>query len=243
MEQPSSKGVQRVRHELRIRDVRVARIAPLGDSFLSITFRSEAFDGFVSSSFDDHVKFMFDGADGEQVRRDFTPLWYDPVARELTLEFALHERGAASDWARAAAVGQPAIIAGPRGSMIIPEHQDWHLLAGDRSALPAIRRRLAELPAGSRAIAVIAANGADRLPPASQAQLDLRWVDSDTELLEVLRALAVPPGEGFAWFAGEAGTAKQVRALLLEEKGMARDAMRVSAYWKQGVADHHENLA
>ena len=33
MEQQNRRGVQRVRHELHIRDVSVARIAPLGDSF------------------------------------------------------------------------------------------------------------------------------------------------------------------------------------------------------------------
>ncbi|MFC0251923.1 siderophore-interacting protein [Massilia consociata] len=197
---------------------------------------------FVSSSFDDHVKFMFDGPDGEQVRRDFTPLHYDAGARELTLEFALHEHGAASDWARAAVAGQPAIIAGPRGSMIIAQDYDWHLLAGDRSALPAIRRRLAELPAGARVIAVIAARGADRLPLETAAALDLHWVDDDGALLAALGALALPDGEGFAWYAGEAATAKAVRAILREEKGMPKEAMRVSSYWKQGVADHHEHL-
>ncbi|CAN7403029.1 siderophore-interacting protein [Massilia sp. LjRoot122] len=242
MEQPLRRGVQRVRHELHIRELAVARIAPLGASFLRITFRGDALALFASASFDDHVKFIFDGPDGAQVRRDFTPLDYDADARELSLEFALHEQGAASDWARRATVGQPAIIAGPRGSMIIPEDYDWHLLAGDRSALPAIRRRLAELPAGSRVFAVIAADGDDRLPLPSEAQVEAAWVDSDAELVDALSALALPAGEGFAWYAGEAATAKRVRALLLEEKSLPKDAMRVSAYWKQGVADHHENL-
>ena len=242
MEQTIRRGVQRVRHELHIRDVEVVRVERLGDAFARITFRGEALAQFVSASFDDHVKFMFDGPDGQQVRRDFTPLDYDADARELTLEFALHESGAASDWARNAVPGKPAIIAGPRGSMIIPQDYDWHLLAGDRSALPAIRRRLAELPASSRVVAVIAASGADRLPLPSPAQVDVRWVDSDAELVATLRSLALPEGEGFAWFAGEAATAKQVRALLTDVHGIAKDAMRVSAYWKQGVADHHENL-
>ena len=241
MEQQNRRSVQRVRHELHIRDVAVARIAPLGDSFLSITFQGEALAHFTSLSFDDHVKFMFD-VDGEQVRRDFTPLHYDADRRELTLEFALHEDGASSSWARAATVGQRAIIGGPRGSMVIPQDYDWHLLAGDRSALPAIRRRLAELPAGSKVVAVIHASGADRLPLDTHADPDVRWVDSDAALVEALRAFAPPAGEGFAWFAGEAATAKAVRALLLEEKGLPKEAMRVSAYWKQGVADHHENL-
>ena len=242
MEQPTRRGVQRVRHELHIRDVEVVRVEALGDAFARITFRGDALAQFVSASFDDHVKFMFDGTDGQQVRRDFTPLDYDAVACELSLEFALHESGAASSWARRAQPGQPAIIAGPRGSMIISQDYDWHLLAGDRSALPAIRRRLAELPAGSRVIAVVAASGADRLPLDSRAQMDLAWVDSDAELLDALRSLVLPAGEGFAWFAGEAATAKQIRTVLAEEKSLPKEAMRVSAYWKQGVADHHEHL-
>ena len=242
MEQPIRKRVQRVRHELHIRDVTVSHVEALGDSFVRIRFRGDALARFVSASFDDHVKFIFEGADGAQLRRDFTPLDYDADARELSLEFALHANGAASDWARAAGVGQPAVIAGPRGSMIIPQDLDWHLLAGDRSALPAIRRRLAELPAGSRVLAVIAASGADRLPLETRADLDLHWVDGDAELVEALGTLALPPGEGFAWFAGEAACAKQVRALLTHEKGVTPDATRVSAYWKRGVADHHETL-
>ena len=241
MEQQNRRSVQRVRHELHIRDVVVARIAPLGDSFLSITFQGEALAQFTSLSFDDHVKFMFD-VNGEQVRRDFTPLHYDLDKRELTLEFALHEDGATSTWARAATVGQRAIIGGPRGSMVTPKDYDWHLLAGDRSALPAIRRRLAELPAGSRVLAIIHAGGADRLPLETKANAEVRWVDDDAALVEALRALPLPAGEGFAWFGGEAATAKAVRAILAEDKGLPKEAMRVSAYWKQGVADHHENL-
>jgi len=80
------------------------------------------------------------------------------------------------------------------------------------------------------------------MPPVSQAQVEVCWIDSDADLVAALRALSLPEGDGFAWFAGEAATARQVRSVLLEEKGIAKDAMRVSAYWKQGVADHHEHL-
>jgi len=241
MEQQNRRSVQRVRHELHVRDVTVTGVEALGESFLRIRFKGEALAQYVSASFDDHVKFMFEGPGGEQVRRDFTPLDYDREARELSLEFALHETGAASHWARGAVVGQPAIIAGPRGSMVVPMDYDWHLLAGDRSALPAIRRRLAELPSGSRAFAVIAASGADRLPLDTQARLELQWVDSDAGLLAALRALVLPAGEGFAWFAGEAATAREVRGLLAQG-GIPKESMRVSAYWKQGAAAHHEQL-
>lgn len=243
MELSKTTGVQRIRHDIRARELTVRRIEQLGASLLSITFGGEALDGFISSGFDDHIKFIIPGADadGEAVRRDYTPVWYDAAARELTLEFALHDGGAADAWARSAVIGQAAIIAGPRGSMVVPLDYDFHLLAGDRAALPAIRRRLAELPAAARVLVLVAASGADRLPLHSAARVDARWVDDDAAMLEALRNLTLPAGEGYAWFAGEASIARQVRALFAD-KGLDKKAMRVSAYWKRGVAGHHEQV-
>lgn len=242
MEQPNHRQVQRVRHALRMRELSVASVTPLGAHFVSISFQGEALADFLSLSFDDHVKFMFDGADGVQVRRDYTPRRFSAQSRELTLEFALHGEGAASDWARQARPGQRVVVGGPRGSMIVPMAFDWYLLAGDGTALPAIRRRLEELPAGSRVIVVAAAAPGDRLPFQSAAAVDLHWVDNDEALVETVRGLALPEGAGFAWGAGEAAAMRRLRAVLAEEKGVAKEAMRVSAYWKQGVVDHHENL-
>jgi len=242
MEQPSRKTVQRVRHELRMREVSVARIETVGEHFASITFQGEALADFVSLSFDDHVKFMFDDGTGVQVRRDYTPRRFNAQSRELTIEFALHGDGAASNWARHAHLGDRAIIGGPRGSMIVPPDFDWHLLAGDSTALPAMRRRLEKLPAHVHATVVVLAGAGDRLPFTSAAQVEVHWVDSEDALIERVRGFTPPAGEGFAWGAGEAATMRRLRALLAEEKGIAKEAMRVSAYWKQGVADHHENL-
>ena len=242
MEQQTRKTVQRVRHELRMREVSVASIAPVGEHFASIAFEGESLADFVSLSFDDHVKFMFDDGHGNQVRRDYTPRRFDAQSRQLVIEFALHGDGAASDWARHAQVGDKAIIGGPRGSMIIPPDFDWHLLAGDTTALPAMRRRLEELPAQARAIVVAWADAGDRLPFTGAAGYEVHWVDSEDALIDTVRALALPSGDGYAWGAGEAAAMRRLRAVLAEEKGIAREAMRVSAYWKRGVADHHENL-
>ncbi|MFC5458707.1 siderophore-interacting protein [Massilia niabensis] len=238
----NQKTIQRVRHELRLREVVVSEVAPLGEHFVAITFRDESLAGFLSMSFDDHVKFMFDGPDGEQVRRDYTPRRFDAQSGELTIEFALHGTGAASNWAREAQPGQRATIGGPRGSMIVPLDLDWHLLAGDASALPAIRRRLAELPAGARVLVLASVGAGDRLLPTTEANVEVHWVDDEAALLEAVRALPLPPGDGFAWAAGEAGAMRRLREVLVLEKSLTKEAMRVSAYWKRGVADHHENL-
>jgi NADPH-dependent ferric siderophore reductase len=45
-------------------------------------------------------------------------------------------------------------IGGPRGSFIVPMDLDWHLLVGDATALPAIARRLSELPASATVFAI-----------------------------------------------------------------------------------------
>lgn len=236
----SGRRVQRVRHELRRRDVQVAAVRPLGPHFVGITFTGETLDDFVSESFDDHVKLMFADAGGEPVRRDYTPRRFDRARRELTVEFALHGHGPAADWARNARVGQPAVIGGPRGSMIVPTDYDWHLLAGDASALPAIHRRLEELPAGTRAIVVLQiANPADRRDLASAAALELHWASSSDAWLATLRALDLPAGSGYAWCAGEAALMAQARQVLAE-KGHPREDMKVAAYWKQGASDYHE---
>jgi len=241
MTEPLIPTIERVRHDLKMRDVTVARINHVSPGFASITFHGEALADFTSLSFDDHAKFMFNGADGEQVRRDYTPRRFDRAAREIDIEFALHGHGGAAEWARNATIGQRAIIGGPRGSMILPLQMDWHLLIGDDSALPAVTRRLEELPAGARVQAVLLVDTPDRRTFATQALAEIHWVASDNELLQVLTDLPLQPGAGLAWGGGEAALMARVRELLID-KGMPRQAAKVSAYWKRGVADHHERL-
>ena len=241
MQQTADPVVRRVRHELKLRELAVARIERLGDGFAAITFTGEALADFTSLSFDDHVKFMFPDADGEQVRRDYTPRRFSREALELVIEFALHGDGKASTWARNAVGGQRALVGGPRGSMIVPLELDWHVLMGDATALPAMSRRLEELPGGSRAIVLVHAAPADRRVFTSAADVDLRWFDAPDALVGALEALALPPGRGFAWGGGEASLMARVRQAL-DEQGVPREATRVSAYWKHGVAEHHEHL-
>jgi NADPH-dependent ferric siderophore reductase len=239
----SATPVQRVRHEIKQRALCVLRVASLGPNVKSITFGGDTLGDFISASFDDHVKFMVAGADGVPVRRDYTPRHVDTAARELTIEFALHGSGPVAAWAAQAAPGQEAAIAGPRGSFIIALDLDWHLLVGDASAMPAIARRLDELPAAARAIVVLHVHDErDRRILHSAAQVELQWVASGAALIAAVRALRLPPGAGFAWCAGEAGTSAALRQILVAEKGMDSHWVRAAAYWKQGAIAHHENL-
>ncbi|RSZ56408.1 siderophore-interacting protein [Massilia atriviolacea] len=234
--------VQRVRHELKIRQVEVVRVRELGSHFRSISFGGAALHDFHSASFDDHIKFILgDGPDA--ARRDYTPRSFDPAAGELTIEFALHGDGPCAAWAAQAQPGQQVLIGGPKGSLIIPVDYDWHLLVGDETGLPAIARRLEELPAGTRATVIVKVDdAADRRAFASGAEVDLRWVASDAALLTAVQAWALPAGEGYAWCAGEAATMAAVRQELVGVKGLGKHAIRAAAYWKRGGSGFHENL-
>ncbi|QBK04827.1 siderophore-interacting protein [Hylemonella gracilis] len=241
--QTPARRVQRVRHELKVRELTVARVESPSPNFVSITFVGESLWDFVSDSFDDHVKFMLEDGSGEPVRRDYTPRSFDRRKGELTLEFALHGHGAASDWARQARVGQTAHVGGPRGSMIVPLDYDWHLLVGDATALPAIARRLEELPTGTRAeVFVHLDDPADQRELPSAAEVRVHWYASADALLDAVRGWAAPAGEGFAWCAGEAASMATLRQVLLQDKGLPKEAARIAVYWKQGASDFHERL-
>lgn len=127
--------------------------------------------------------------------------------------------------------------------MVIPADYPWHVLAGDTTALPAIMRRLQELPAGVQAkVLVLAPDAADHRALHSAAQLDTCWVASGEDFMAVARAMALPQGEGFIWAGGEAPLMARFRKMMVDEKQHPHTAMRVAAYWKPGAKEHHENL-
>ncbi|RFO97432.1 NADPH-dependent ferric siderophore reductase [Rhodoferax lacus] len=237
----SNRRVQRVRHELLAREVRVSHIQRISPGFLAITFAGESLSSFVSLSFDDHVKLMLTDAHGTMHRRDFTPVRFDLHKRELTLEFALHASGVACEWARQAQIGDRAVIGGPRGSMVVPVDYAWHLLAGDATALPAIQRRLEELPAGVRALVLVQVpQPEDQRDFQSRADLHVQWLATPEALVQAIEQVQLPSGEGFVWCAGESSSMARVRKTLLGARQVPRESARISAYWKAGAADYHE---
>ncbi|KXU85796.1 FAD-binding protein [Caballeronia megalochromosomata] len=243
MEQHSTRNrVTRVRHETRRREVEVVSVSDVSANFRRVTFAGEALAGFVSQSFDDHVKLIFSAEDGAQVMRDYTPSSFDPEKRELSIEFSLHGDGFASNWAARASVGQRVTVAGPRGSFIVPTDYDWHLLVGDDTALPAIARRLEELPAETVATVVVQTASEDRRQFRSRSTFGVVWVDHAQDLLREIEALQLPSGEGYVWCAAEAKVAARVRELLVVDKGHGKHSIRASAYWKAGASAHHEKI-
>jgi NADPH-dependent ferric siderophore reductase len=247
--------------------LQVREVTKLTPNMVRIVVGGDDLAGFISAAHDDHVKLFFPHP-GEQkpvlatpgpngpvypegvqrpAARDYTPRRYDAAANTLTLEFVLHGDGPATTWAAQAKPGDFLGVGGPRGSFIVPDDFDWYLFAGDETALPAIGRRLEELPAGVRTIAIV------EVPDAGEEQrfttrtkLETRWLHrggngSGPSLLhKALAEIALPQGEGYAWVAAEAATAKALRRLLVDERGLRKDRVKAAAYWKQGAVAVHE---
>lgn len=239
----SASRIQRVRHELEIRDVSVSAVERLSPGFIAVDFHAASLARFVSPGFDDHVKFMFADTHGERVRRDYTPRAFDRDSCRLRLEFALHDHGPAAAWALRARVGDAAVIGGPKGSQLIPTDFDWHVLAGDASALPAIHRRLEELPDTASGIAVIHIDHPDdrRLLP-TLPNMQVHWVEHAAEVHARITSWRPERGNGFAWVAGEAALARGLRDQLSRQPWIDTAHLRAAAYWRRGQADFHQRL-
>lgn len=262
--------VEKLRHPIKTRLLKVKRITDLNSSMRRITLTGEDLLGFFSASFDDHIKLIVPDAIGAQpnvpqvgpaglifqegkpkpAMRDYTPRRYDAATNELDIDFVLHHEGPATDWANHAKPGHYIGIAGPRGSFVIPTAFDWHLLIGDETAIPAISRRLEELPKEAKAIVVIKIVTDDaRTEPSGECMLDVHWVREAEptipgmgQLESAVRNIKLPEGEGYVWAAGEYSDIKSVRLYLTQELGIAKSRIRAASYWRKDSAATHEHF-
>lgn len=244
---------RRVRHEPRPRTLTVKSVEKIAAHMVRVTLSGDL-GGFTSLGFDDHVKLFFpDGtinAEGapNMLARDFTPRRYDAAANTLEIDFAIHDAGPATRWAAAAKPGDTLALGGPRGSFIIPTAFDWHLLAGDETALPAISRRLAELPAGARAIVVVEVDGpGDEIALPTKTNASVTWAHrngatagASDALSRTLAKLTLPAGHYYAWVACESLIAKGLRKQLIADHGANPKWLRAAGYWRRGAVAVHD---
>lgn len=236
--------VERMRHELKWRDLTVSAVERVTPQMIRVTLTGETLSDFYSAAPDDHIKVILPQPDGEAAKRDYTPRRFSQAARELVLDFVDHEGGPASDWARAAEVGTSLAIGGPRGSQVIGGDIAGWVLIGDETALPAIGRRIEELAPGIPVTSIVAVTGAEEEQSfETAAPLDARWVhrpasaaSDPAPILAALHGLDLPP-QTFVWVAAEAGVARAIRRHLLEERGLPKTWLKASGYWVQGEAD------
>ena len=240
-------SVQRIRYELRRRRLRVKDQQQLTPNMVRITLYGDDLKGFVSRSPDDHIKVFIPASDGQEAKRDYTPRLFNAQRNELTLDFAVHEAGPATQWALQAQTGDWLDIGGPRGSQVICGDIAHWLLIGDETALPAIGRRIEETSSQVTVTSLI------NVPHQDDHQVfDARcdhtehWLVRDSQfseddIINQLQHLDIKP-QTFCWVAGESSRVRRVRQYLLEQRGIRKEWIKASGYWKQGVAESSERF-
>lgn len=219
------------------------RISP-GMVRLRFTGDLSAFEDSVFT--DRYVKLVFGDPDelargGRPTMRTYTAVDPDPVAGTVTIDFVVHgDSGIAGPWAAAAKPGDTIHVRGPGGAYAPDPAADWHLLAGDEAALPAIRQSLAALPpAATGHVLVEVDTPAHEQPLEGPAGVTITWLHrSDPHhggLADGVRALPWLPGRVHAFVHGEAQAVMHgIRPYLLQERAVPRADVSISGYWRDG---------
>lgn len=236
--------------DLRFRTVTLSAREWLAPDFVRVRLTGSDLEGFDSPGSDDHMRLFFPTgpvSSVEEMRaapsREYTPLAWG--SDWLDVEFAVHgDEGVAARWAANAPVGSSIGIGGPRGSAVLVGAPGSWLLAGDETAIPAIRRFATLIPAGSPARIVIETVDADHEVDV-QAPVEVEWLHrgeapAGSALIAFLDALgeADAGADPFVFIAAEQSVVKPGRALLARW-GVDTSRAVVKGYWKRGEAEYH----
>ncbi|WP_426363022.1 siderophore-interacting protein [Streptomyces sp. E-08] len=255
---------QQARKAPKATEARVVHTERITPHMVRVVLGGPGLDGFAADTYTDHyVKLLFapegvaypEPFDMERIRAEFprdqwpttrtyTVRSWDPVHRELTIDFVVHgDEGLAGPWAARAQAGETVRFLGPGGGYAPDPAADWHLLVGDESALPAIAVALEALPEGARAQALIeVSDAAEEQKLATSKGIDVTWLHrgdrpAGEALVEAVTALEFPAGDVHAFVHGEAGFVKELRRHLRLDRGVARERLSISGYWRLGKSD------
>lgn len=246
----------------------------LAPHMVRVLLEGSDFGTFVPSSFtDSYVKLVFVPGDVDvaglphpltldsfaglppQKRpsvRTITVRKVDAAARQIALDIVVHgEHGVAGAWAATAQPGQVIYLMGPGGAYTPDPAADWHLLAGDESALPAIATALEALPPNAIGKAFIEVAGPeDQIPLTAPESVQVNWVYrggradmvSDDRagdfapLVEAVTTTLWLPGQVHVFIHGEAQSVMHnLRPYIRKERGVDKKwASSISGYWRRG---------
>ncbi|MFD6128508.1 siderophore-interacting protein [Streptomyces diastaticus] len=247
-------GPVRIPYPIGVRTLEVLARTWINPRMVRLTLGGPQLDGFHSHQADDHVKLVFPDPDGTlcapvpapggmltwprpaPLNRVSTVRRYDAAARQLDLDFVVHEGGHASGWAVSVPLGERITVAGPPGAKSFPHTYDHYVFAADATALPAVARWLDECPEDTSVEVVLETEEecehdyplADR--PGVEV-IRLTRAGQSSRLADTVRRLHARPGRTFLFAAGESGDIKPLRAWSQDRC----DAL-FTGYWKRGVA-------
>lgn len=252
----------------------VVRTVQLTPHLTRVVLGGSGFDTFTPNDFTDaYVKIVFvqDATDVGSLQqpltldsfktlppaeqptvRTYTVRHVDTERREISIDFVVHgEHGVAGPWAAAATPGQPAYLMGPSGAYTPDPAADWHLLAGDEAAVPAISAALEALPDNAIGKVFIEVGGPDdEISLKKPDGVEVAWVyrggradlvpedqaGDNAPLIAAVKEADWLPGQVQVFIHGEAQTVMHnLRPYIRKVRGVdAKWANSISGYWRRG---------
>jgi NADPH-dependent ferric siderophore reductase len=184
--------------------------------------------------------------------RTYTVRNVDGERRELTIDFVVHgDHGVAGPWAAAAKPGQRAFLMGPSGAYAPDPAADWHLIAGDEAALPAIGAALEAMADNAVGKVFIEVAGPeDEIPLTAPEGVGVNWIyrggradlvpqdraGDNSPLIAAVKETNWLPGQVQVFIHGEAqAVMHNLRPYIRKERGVeAKWANSISGYWRRG---------
>ncbi|MGP5688951.1 siderophore-interacting protein [Glutamicibacter ardleyensis] len=257
------EGVRPVRPQVVLQVVKRQQIS---DHLVRLTFGGPGYENFVDKSATDrYIKILLakpelgltppydldalrEHLPGEDlpVRRTYTVRRSDAESRTIEVDFVVHgSDGLAGPWARDAQIGDSVCFSGP-GGMFAPQSDfDFHLFAGDETAIPAIAASLEAMEEGMVGQVLIeVADAGDEIELSAPSGVGIRWIHRGAEftpessILEPeVRQFPWPAGRVQVFAHGEREVVKALRSYFYDERGVDRRDMSLSAYWAYGRAE------
>jgi NADPH-dependent ferric siderophore reductase len=231
----------------------MVRLVLGGEQFDSIEFKEDT-DQYIKLLFADPVLGLRRPYDMETlreelpakqmpVRRTYTIRHIDRKNKHIWVDFVIHgDEGVAGPWAANAQPGDLISFFGPGSGYTPRPEADFHLIAGDEAALPAVAAALEGMDNNARGVAVLEVRDSSEEVPLNAPQgVDVRWLHrggdftpETTRIAEHLQAVEIPDGDVQVFIHGEREQMKRIRKLLVKERGLERKGMSLSAYWAYG---------
>ncbi|SFB87416.1 siderophore-interacting protein [Pseudoalteromonas denitrificans] len=241
----------------------------ISPNLLRVTLTGEALKGFPINKNGSHIK-LFIPREGETkpslprltaagiewpknrpITRAYSVRKYHPDTNELDIDFVAHGKSSpASGWAVNANEGDFIGVAGPGGPDPLLAPADWHILAGDLTAVPAISAILETLDSkASGHVFIEVDNLVDKHFIAHPSGINIHWILRDVSrkknaLIEAINNVAPDIGVKSisAFIAGENASVIACRDKLRVDYQLTKKNLYAVPYWRRGQDEetYHE---
>ncbi|GAC78348.1 NADPH-dependent ferric siderophore reductase, contains FAD-binding and SIP domains [Gordonia malaquae] len=249
----------------RVYAATVGAVADLTPRMRRLTLRAPELAGFVPSGPDEYIGLLMPTTadqplmlpsldDGPNIRAAVSAMdddvrpdlrWYTvrahrPQMCEVDVDVVVHgDQGPGTRFARRARIGTAVGIRESTAMYSSAVSPVSRLLVGDETALPAIARILETTPSSPTRVLIEVGTASDRV--AVDSATSIEWIVRGSRvpgaaLDEALRAASVPSDVGLVWLCGERSAIRRMRRHLVEDRGVGRERILFSGYWRLGEA-------